>query len=154
MLNYLSSSHYKNWRKRRRLKYWCFFLTASVLHIFLLVLGYKTTINILSISLRKSTNLYCLENIEEVRKVKKLVNPIFKRIRQSKYTFSNCFSTSILLWFILKKQGLTPSIIIGTKKEESKFKAHAWVELNQFPVNENFKIRNTYVTFDYDFSNK
>jgi hypothetical protein len=118
------------------------------------VLGYKKLMKVLAVFLKKNRIHYYLENIEEVRKLKKLVNPIFKRIRKSKYTFSNCFSTSIVLWFILKKQGLTPSIIIGTKKEEGKFKAHAWVELNQFPVNENFKIRNTYSIFNYDFSNR
>ena len=154
MLNYLSSSYYKDWRKRRVLKYWYFFLLSSVLHIFLLVLGYKTLMKVLSVFLKKSNTLYYLENIEEVRKVKMLVNPIFKRIKRSKYTWSNCFSSSIVLWFVLKKEGLAPSIIIGTKKEEDMFKAHAWVELNQFPVNENYKISKSYSTFDYDFSNK
>ena len=151
MLNYLSSPHYKAWKKKRKIKYWCLFILASILHIFLLVLGYKKLITFLGIFLKSSTPLFCLDTIKEVRMVKKQVNPLFKTIRDSKYNFSNCFSTSILLWFILKKQGLAPSIIIGAKKEKGIFKAHAWVEINQIPINENLKTKNTFKTFDYCF---
>ena len=153
MLNYLSSSYYKNWKINRVFKFWYFFVLASVLHVFLLILGYKKLMRVLSFFLPKNKNIYYLENKEEVRKVKRQVHPIFKRIRKSKYTFSNCFSTSIVLWLVLKKQGLDSSIIIGTKKEDNTFKAHAWVEINKYPVNENFKVKKTYRRFDYDFSN-
>jgi hypothetical protein len=154
MLNYLSSPYYKKWKKRRRLKFWYFFTLASILHIFLLMLGFKTLMSFLLFFLKNKKNSYYLENIAEVRKVKILVDPIFRRIRNSKYTFSNCFSSSIVLWFFLKKQGLASSIIIGTKKEKGKFKAHAWVEINKFPINENLSVKSTFSTFDYDFSNK
>lgn len=151
MLNYLSSHHYKEWEKKRKIKYWCLFILASILHLFLLILGYKKLMTLLGLFLKKNKPLYYSHNIEEVRMVKKQVNPLFKTIRNSKYSCSNCFSTSILLWFILKKQGLAPSIIIGTKKEKGIFKAHAWVELNQFPINENVKIKKTFSSFDYNF---
>lgn len=82
--------------------------------------------------------------------MKKLIHHPFKRIRKSKYIFSNCLSTSVFLHFLLKVQGLNTSLMIGVQKNTS-FKAHAWIEYKKFPLNENWSIRKRFTTFEYNF---
>jgi hypothetical protein len=153
MSKYLLSAHYHKWQKKSTWQFLILAIIAVLLHIVLQLLGFKRLMSILHHLLRKK-KLYQLSNKSEIRQLKKVVNPIFKKIRKSKYNWSNCFSTSILLWCILKKQGLETSIIIGTKKEKGIFKAHAWVEYDTFPLNENQKIREKYIVFEHNFSNK
>jgi hypothetical protein len=154
MDNYLNSKYFEHWKKNRQLQFYKWVFIANIFHLALLLLGFKGLMKTLNAFPSKNTNQYFLKSNEEAFILKKLVNPIFKKIRKSKYHLSNCLSSSILLWWILKKQGLDTQIIIGTQKNNGKFKAHAWVEYNYFPLNENKAIRDAYSVFEYNFSNK
>jgi hypothetical protein len=154
MSNYLSSPHFKAWQRKNKVRSLALIIAANCLHILLLVLGYRRLMAAIFYFFPNKTAKYFLSNPSEVQQLKKLVNPIFKKIRNSKYWWSNCFSSSILLWFILRNQGLQTQVIIGTKKEGDTFKAHAWVECNHFPLNENKSVRTQYAVFEHDFSGK
>jgi hypothetical protein len=42
---------------------------------------------------------------------------------------ATCLPRSLVLWILLRRQGLDPSLRIGARKNAGTFEAHAWVEL-------------------------
>jgi hypothetical protein len=41
---------------------------------------------------------------------------------------SNCLDQSLVLWWLLRRRGVSAEVRIGGRKEAAHFKAHAWVE--------------------------
>jgi hypothetical protein len=41
---------------------------------------------------------------------------------------TNCLEQSLVLWWLLRRRGITAELKIGARKEASRFEAHAWVE--------------------------
>ena len=151
MDSYLNTSYFKSWKRNRKWLFYKYACIANILHVFLLLLGFKKLMSVLVFFQKKPVKNYTLHSNDETLLLKKAVNPIFKRIRRSKYLLSNCFSSSILLWYILKNHGLTTQLKIGIHKKDEKFKAHAWIEFDAFPLNENLKIREKHHTFEHYF---
>jgi hypothetical protein len=42
---------------------------------------------------------------------------------------TNCLDQSMTLWWMLRRRGIAGELRIGARKEETRFEAHAWVEL-------------------------
>jgi hypothetical protein len=42
---------------------------------------------------------------------------------------ATCLRQSLLIYWLLRRRGLAPELKIGVRKEEGRFDAHAWVEL-------------------------
>lgn len=40
----------------------------------------------------------------------------------------NCLSRSLVLWWLLRRQGIETELRIGTRLDDGRFHAHAWVE--------------------------
>lgn len=49
---------------------------------------------------------------------------------------TNCLEQSLVLWWLLKRHGIAAVLKIGAKKEASRFEAHAWVEFQGGPGEE------------------
>ncbi len=64
----------------------------------------------------------------------------------------SCLTRSLVLWFLLARQGIETNIRIGTRTSEGSFEAHAWVENGGIPVSENDDIHEHYAAFDESFS--
>jgi len=47
---------------------------------------------------------------------------------------ANCLKKSLVLWWLLKRKGITTELKIGVGKDGDDFCAHAWVELNGMPL--------------------
>ncbi len=47
---------------------------------------------------------------------------------------ATCLRQSVLLEFLLQREGLAAEIKIGVRKQDDLFDAHAWVELNGIPL--------------------
>ena len=62
-----------------------------------------------------------------------------------------CLQESLLLWYLLQRQGIPAAIRIGVWKPEGKFEAHAWVELNGIALNQVDEQHRHYLPFDSDF---
>jgi len=73
----------------------------------------------------------------------------------------NCLSRSLTLWWLLHHQGITSDLRIGVRKKEAgrlpseghaalegQFEAHAWVEVEGYPLNENEHVHQRYVAFE------
>ena len=64
------------------------------------------------------------------------------------FLWSNCLRRSLVLWFLLCRQGIESKLHIGVKQEEGQFAAHAWVEWNNIPLNDSLTVRQEFTVFD------
>ena len=73
----------------------------------------------------------------------------------SKYSkiWSNCLRKSLLLWFLLHRQGIASEIRIGVQFEDKSFKAHAWVEADGLILNDSQDIDFRYAPFQGPINN-
>lgn len=72
----------------------------------------------------------------------------------------NCLSRSLTLWWLLRRQGITSDLRIGirrrcvrqkeagTRTKGEQLEAHAWVELEGYPLNESEHVHQRYVAFE------
>ena len=60
----------------------------------------------------------------------------------------NCLERSLALWWLLQRAGVEAALNIGARKIESRFEAHAWVELRGRVLNESGDVHRHYACFD------
>jgi hypothetical protein len=65
---------------------------------------------------------------------------------------SSCLEQSLLLWYLLQRQGITVAMRIGVRKDAEKFEAHAWVEHGGVALNQAEELHQHYAAFDNEFS--
>ncbi|MCT7958514.1 lasso peptide biosynthesis B2 protein [Laspinema palackyanum] len=63
-------------------------------------------------------------------------------------SWANCLKKSLVLWYLLRCQGIEPELRIGVRKEAGKFEAHAWVEYEGIVLNDTADVRSRFVMFD------
>ena len=61
---------------------------------------------------------------------------------------TNCLEQSLVLWSLLRRHGFAAELKIGARKEAGRFEAHAWVELDRIPVNDDTDSNRQFVPFD------
>lgn len=64
----------------------------------------------------------------------------------------SCLEESLVLAYLLRKQGIASQLRIGVKKNIPKFEAHAWVECDGIVLNESGALHDHYSPFDAEFS--
>lgn len=60
----------------------------------------------------------------------------------------NCLERSLTLWWLLRRSGIAGELHIGARKCESRFEAHAWVELAGVVLNDSADVHKHYSRFD------
>ena len=68
----------------------------------------------------------------------------------SRYYFfwHNCLRQSLILWWLLRNQGMVSELRIGVQCQGKQFQAHAWVEYEGYPLNDSADVRKRFATFD------
>ena len=61
---------------------------------------------------------------------------------------ANCLEQSLVLWSILRRHGFDANLRIGARKEAGRFEAHAWVELDRIPLNDETDSDRKFVPFN------
>jgi hypothetical protein len=64
---------------------------------------------------------------------------------------ATCLERSLVLWWLLERQGIASKVRIGTRKTGLKFEAHAWVECDGMALNEPEEEHKHYAAFDEGF---
>jgi Transglutaminase-like superfamily len=64
---------------------------------------------------------------------------------------ANCLDQSLVLWWLLARQGIESDLRFGARKDDG-FEAHAWVEVEGVPVNESRDVRQRFSQFAYAVS--
>jgi len=65
---------------------------------------------------------------------------------------STCLEESLVLWYLLRKQGIKSRLRIGVRKINGKLEAHAWVEYNGEALNQPGQIHRHYAAFEKEIS--
>jgi len=60
----------------------------------------------------------------------------------------NCLERSLTLWWLLRREAIEGELHIGARKSESRFEAHAWVELDGVVLNDSPNVHKHYERFD------
>ena len=60
----------------------------------------------------------------------------------------NCLERSMVLWWLLRQEGIEGELHVGARKTESRFEAHAWVELGGRVINDSIDVHRHYARFD------
>ncbi|HKE07531.1 MAG TPA: lasso peptide biosynthesis B2 protein, partial [Candidatus Acidoferrum sp.] len=63
-----------------------------------------------------------------------------------------CLEESLILWYLLRKQGIASRLRIGVRKVNEKFEAHAWVEQEGVALNQPGQLHRHYVAFEQEIS--
>jgi hypothetical protein len=62
-----------------------------------------------------------------------------------------CLGRSLLLWFLLRRRGMDAVLVVGSMSAvDDEWMAHAWVELDDRPVNDAPDVAEHYVSFGLD----
>jgi Transglutaminase-like superfamily len=67
------------------------------------------------------------------------------------HPWTNCLKQSLVLWILLRSQGILSELRIGVQRESDKFMAHAWVEYQGIVLNDTNDVRQRYQAFDRSF---
>lgn len=59
----------------------------------------------------------------------------------------NCLRQSIVLWCLLRRQGVAAELRVGGRKQDGRFEAHAWVEHRGVALNDREELRQHYAPF-------
>ena len=62
--------------------------------------------------------------------------------------WANCLKQSLVLWVLLRWQGITSEIRIGVQREADVFAAHAWVEYQGRVLNDTSEVHQQFQPFD------
>lgn len=65
---------------------------------------------------------------------------------------STCLERSLSLWWMLARQGIATRFRIGVSKDDEKFAAHAWVELDGVAIGESDASHLHYAAFEEEMS--
>jgi hypothetical protein len=61
---------------------------------------------------------------------------------------TNCLEQSLVLWWLLRRRGISAELRIGARKEFQRFEAHAWVEVDSAVLNNTGAEHLHFVPFD------
>jgi len=63
-----------------------------------------------------------------------------------------CLEESLVLWYLLRGQGIAARLRIGVRKIGQKFEAHAWVEYNGEALNQFGQLHRHYAAFEQEIA--
>lgn len=62
--------------------------------------------------------------------------------------WTNCLKKSLVLWYLLQRQGINSELRIGVRKDEGDFTAHAWVEYQGMVLSDRQNVGQHYTVFN------
>jgi hypothetical protein len=84
------------------------------------------------------------ETLSQVRTTARMVN------LAARHGFFNasCLHRAMILWWLLRRQGIASDLRFGVRKKVGEVQAHAWVEYGGNPLDDEQNLRQHYVTFE------
>jgi hypothetical protein len=70
----------------------------------------------------------------------------------ARYTGGTCLARSVVLAYLLERQGVPAKLRIGVRNGENGFEAHAWVEAAGVSLDEGPNVGERYAAFEQDFA--
>lgn len=85
---------------------------------------------------------------EQARRTCRMVGAAQRRL-PGKFT---CLEESLVLWYLLRGQGIAARLRIGVRKINEKFEAHAWVEYGGEALNQPDQLHRHYAAFEREIT--
>lgn len=79
-------------------------------------------------------------------RARRLALVVRRAVRRNPFP-STCLHRSLVLWWLLRREGLPAELRIGVRKPGGQFEAHAWVEYQGRPLNDRPQVREEFATF-------
>ena len=61
---------------------------------------------------------------------------------------ATCLPQSLVLWYLLRRQGISAELRIGVRKEMDRLQGHAWVEVAESAINEDTDVARGFAVLD------
>lgn len=132
----------RTWKKLSNTERWLLLQALILLPIVTLLLkgGLKRTHSLLSRFLPSE-----LSSLHPASQIRTTVNMV--KVAAKYLTWATCLKKALVLWFLLRRQGIDAELKIGTRLEQE-FQAHAWVEYEGFVLGEHQGVKQHYIAFD------
>lgn len=88
-----------------------------------------------------------LKNSDRTHKIIKTIRMVQLAARYYQ-PWANCLKKSLVLWALLRHQGISSELRIGIKRDTDNFEAHAWVECDGVALNDTLNVRDRFAMFD------
>ena len=114
-----------------------------LLALSLKLLGFKRTQTILSNFLPSEPYFDLPSSSAAILTTVKII-----KIATKYYSWATCLKKSLVLWYLLRHQGIAAELQIGTRFEQGEFQAHAWVEYQGCVVGDRQGVKQYFTAFD------
>ena len=130
---------------RERLLFLQLLLLLPLTNLALKILGLKKLTEIASKfpTRRKQEN----SGPDAANKARRLAYLVSAASRHGLY-HATCLRQSLLIWWLLRWQGIHSKLQIGVKKDDDQVFAHAWVEVNDEVINDGDEVEQVFSPFD------
>ena len=91
------------------------------------------------------------DRMETTQSVGEIVRAVAAAVRHG-LGHSTCLEQSLILWWLLRREGITSQLRIGVRKDGEKFEAHAWVECEGEAIGGPGTVHQHYKAFDAELS--
>jgi hypothetical protein len=125
-------------------------MVASCLRFF----GVRKTLALLEVSAFQSMGLNHTDTDDKARAL--IIARSFQRAVQYMPMKATCLPRAIVLWYLLRREGILGEICIGVRKDQKaerigleNFNAHAWVEYGGLVLNDWPGVHQHYVVFEH-----
>jgi len=92
-------------------------------------------------------SIHVVDDRKRTELTSRMVNAAIRHVWRA----STCLEKSLVLWWLLGRQGIACEVRIGARKQGGKFEAHAWLERDGVAVNEPQEEHRHYAAFDAAF---
>ncbi len=92
-------------------------------------------------------SIHVVDDRKRTELTSRMVNAAIRHVWRA----STCLEKSLVLWWLLGRQGIACEVRIGARKQGGKFEAHAWLERDGVAVNEPQEEHRHYAAFDATF---
>src|SRR5882672_7446690 len=92
-------------------------------------------------------SIHVVGDLKRTELTSRMVNAAIRHVWRA----STCLEKSLVLWWLLGRQGIASELRIGARQLEGKFEAHAWVERDGLALNEAQQEHRHYAAFDAAF---
>jgi hypothetical protein len=117
------------------------FLLLPIVALSLKIWGVKRT------QMALARLLIPLQNSENPSKIIKTIRMVQLAARYYQ-PWANCLKKSLILWALLRHQGINSELRIGIRRDTDNFEAHAWVECDGVVLNDSLNVRDRFAMFD------
>jgi hypothetical protein len=114
-----------------------------LVHLSLTLKGLKQTQSLLANFVSKA-QITPQKNTEVVCFTEKIVAIASRYSRP----WGSCLRRSLVLWFLLRREGVESQLRIGVKREKDQFSAHAWVEWDGVVLNDQSNVGDEFAMFE------